>query len=315
MRKIFHVLLLLSISGFSAISALSQKGLPPGMDEGRRIEEELAKRKKEREQEIIVAPYRGPIRLDKTSRKEIEELQRVDEDEILRHKEVLQGENTGIFKLFPDNGCDEKYMIRADGDCTGFVSESSFYTFRTGLYGTRTFKSDPSGDIGYYKGKFVSRTSFAQSIMVSLGDVPIETVSEAHPAVKLLVDYKPHLTPASAEKAAKVLARGSNTDGYRFAADSGVTVGHTYAFRQIAFNIKGEDPKVEIHTNWRYRSLKAFLKYQERKDTVFIFRVVRQDEHGGITIVWKQLLRKDAPAIVFQKGDKLPVFGEAIAAF
>ncbi|MFT3742814.1 MAG: hypothetical protein QM785_00840 [Pyrinomonadaceae bacterium] len=109
--------------------------------------------------------------LDKASRLEIESIRSVDETDRLKFAEFLKGDNTGVFKLFPDQGCVQNGLINVGGDCTGFVLDSSLYTFRSGKYG--------GGDIGYLKDQFISKGLFSQWIMVSLGDIAIEDVTDA----------------------------------------------------------------------------------------------------------------------------------------
>jgi hypothetical protein len=243
------------------------------------------------------------VDLDNASRKELENLRRVAEEDRSRYAPFLKGENTGIFKLFPDNGCTAKNLIRVDGDCEGFVPDSSVYTFRTETYGRRV------GDLALLKDNFAGRLVFSQPIFVPLGDVPIEVVTEIHPAARLLTELQPNLAPATAERASMVLAQGFGASDYTFTATSSTSAGPTYLFRQIAFNVSGKVPKQRFRTRFGVVEVDMFkrtLQYQERKDTVYAFRVVRKDDDGVLTIVWKQLSRKDAPAIVFEKGDKIP---------
>jgi len=236
--------------------------------------------------------------LDKASIKELDAIRSVDAADRLRYAEFLKGENTGIFKLFPDQGCVQKRLINVAGDCRGFVPDSSLYSFRAGKYG--------GGDVGYLKDRFISKGLFSQSIMVSLGDMAIENVTATHLPVKHLIHYVPATTAWEAEASSKLFTKGVAAGGYVFSKSVVTSAGPTFAVRKIEFNRKGN---VTYKTPYGELSLERVLRYKERNDSVYVFRVIRRDEAGVLTLVWKQLSRKDAPAIVFKKGDKYPDLG------
>jgi len=171
--------------------------------------------------------------LDRASLKELESLRRVDQADRLQFAEFLKGDNTGIFKLFPDQGCLQKSLIRVDGDCTGFVPDSSLYSFRVGKYG--------SGDVGYFKDRLISKGLFSQSIMVSLGDIAIEDVTDTLFPVNNLIHYVPPLTPAEAEMSVKLFAKGVTSGGYIYAESVDSSAGPTFAVRKIEFKRGGKD--------------------------------------------------------------------------
>ncbi len=51
-------------------------------------------------------------------------------EDLVKYKDFLQQKNTGLFRLFPDIGCESENIIRTDGDCENFVSGSWAYSFR-----------------------------------------------------------------------------------------------------------------------------------------------------------------------------------------
>ncbi len=235
-------------------------------------------------------------RLDKASRERLDQMRRVDREDHVRYGEFLKGENTGIFKLFPDNGCVEKNLIRVDGDCTGFVPDSNYFLFRTGKYAL-----GGDHDIGFYYDNFINTSFLTQTIMVSLGNEPIESVTAMHAALKLLDDFQPYLTPASASRSVSLFSKGVDAAGYHF-ADRVAAEGYTtYAIREIEFKAGGH---LEI-------PILSYLKFKERRDSIYVFRVIRKSDDGSVTILWKQISRKNAPTIKFRKGDKFPDFGSA----
>ncbi|MFT3742815.1 MAG: hypothetical protein QM785_00845 [Pyrinomonadaceae bacterium] len=128
-----------------------------------------------------------------------------------------------------------------------------------------------------------------------------------HLPVKNLIHYVPAVTSAEAEASAKLFAKGVKAGGYVYAERLDTSAGPTFAVRKIEFKKGGKD--VTYDTKFGPLDIERVLRHKERKDTVYVFRVVRKDEDGVLTLVWKQLSRKDAPAIVFRKGDKYPDLG------
>ncbi len=55
------------------------------------------------------------------------------------------------------------------------------------------------------------------------------------------------------------------------------------------------------------------LSLDKRADVIIVFRIVRKAEDGTLTIVWKELDRKEAPKIKFPKGEKFADFKPDIA--
>ena len=52
----------------------------------------------------------------------------------------------------------------------------------------------------------------------------------------------------------------------------------------------------------------ALLLLDRRFDATYIFRVVRQDPDGAVTILWKRLAKEKAPKIRFEKKEPLRDF-------
>jgi hypothetical protein len=68
----------------------------------------------------------------------------------------------------------------------------------------------------------------------------------------------------------------------------------TYALRVIAY--KGNILRT-------YRGFVFdMLAGDKRIDLTLAFRVVRKDDDGGVTIIWRELARRESPRIKFEKG-------------
>ena len=95
-----------------------------------------------------------------------------DSADLNKYKDFLQQSKTGIFRLLPDFDCETKYLIHTDGNCANFVPGTWAYSFRRKSYSDADFH-----DIRFKDNSLSSNGLLNQSILVSLGDVPMENVS------------------------------------------------------------------------------------------------------------------------------------------
>ncbi|MEK7723923.1 MAG: hypothetical protein AAB336_06210, partial [Acidobacteriota bacterium] len=177
-RRVILILLLLNSSIFAQTSGATAEA------EARRraFEEEQARRaeriKKEQEfnrLKIIstTAPNASrkvpiaPLKLSKEQTKR----RRPDAEDSARFADFLKLPQTGLFKLFPDIGCFSKNVVSVAEECQNAMPLSSYYSFQ---------KRDYTGqiaEIGLKDENFYSRGLLTNALLVTLGDVPIETVS------------------------------------------------------------------------------------------------------------------------------------------
>ena len=184
------------------------------------------------------------------------------EEDRARYADFLRQPNTGLFRLMP-------------GESAGTKSEESklavtipgggaFYSFmeRTNNYVNSTAISLEQGQLA---------TIFAganYSIFVSLGDVPLESVSLENSAAQVLAQH----TPAEDEPHARIEQRK---------AMQGASIGDiTYKQRLPA----------KVDSTYVLRSINY-----STCDVLVAFRVVRIDNDDSATIVWKLLKKYPTP--------------------
>lgn len=209
--------------------------------------------------------------------------------DLQRYEVFLRQPNTGLIKLFPDLGCEENAaIVRADETCLKAIPMSGFYSFRE-----KEYTSSHLSDIRLKNDVLITDGLLTQGILVALGDVGLETVSLSSGGMKFLNEFVPETRGAEALKQTRQIIKGINTDDHFYRKALFASENVTYALRLIAY--RGSFFQT-------FRGLPFdLLAGDERDDLTVAFRVVRKNKAGNITILWKELARKDAPKIKFPK--------------
>ena len=230
--------------------------------------------------------------LRKKPTKEQKKLLEPRSEDLFAHARLLEQENTGIFRLLPDLGCeDNSLIIKADETCLNAVPESSFYSFRE-----KEYVPEILADIRLKNNHLISNGILSQGIIVPLGDVALENVGVNSDGMKFLNDYVPQTINKEAQKQHLQMAHGVKSGKYIYRKIAPAMENMTYALRTIAY--KGSI----------YRSFRGFrfnlLEGDKRIDLTLAFRIIRREEDGALTVIWKELERREAPRIKFQKRKK-----------
>lgn len=241
-------------------------------------------------------------RLDKKARERVNHLRVIDPADQAKYAEFLRAGRTGIFRLFPDFDCVTYNYIRIDGDCANFVPESSSFSFRTKKYVDRFYE-----DIELMGGEITGAGFFSQTIFASLGDVPIEQIDPTHKGLEFLTGFEPALDASGARKQAAQFVRGVESGGYKYSQSVKPVLDKTYAIRSVAYKLANSLPPYSDRTSTVELKFHS-LSFDKRADVIVVFRIVRQSADGNLTILWKELDRKDAPKLKFAKGEALVDF-------
>ncbi len=206
-----------------------------------------------------------------------------------KYGQFLSHSRAGIFRLLPDLGCDEDAnIIKADKKCLETIPESSFYSFRE-----REHTAEYLSDIRLKDDVLISDGILSQGFFVVLGDVALENVSLATEGLKFMQNYAPQMTGTEAGKQYSQMASGISSEGFFYRKAFPATENTTYALRVIAY-------RGSIYRTFRgYRY--NILDGDKRIDMTIAFRIIRKEADGGITILWKELNRRDAPKISLPK--------------
>lgn len=208
------------------------------------------------------------------------------------YREFLKQPDTGLIKLFSDVDCQQNSrVLRADEECLRWIPNSSFYSFRREKHVSELF-----ADVRYKNGLLISDGFLSQGIMTALGDVSLDKVSLANDELKFLTQYKPEPVSHDAADQMRKIVGGIKVGKYFYRNIWRAAENMTYAIRSIAY--RGKIP---------YRSqgfVFNLLDTDKRKDVIVVFRVVRRNTDGSLTLLWKELDRKESPKLEFPKKKK-----------
>lgn len=222
-------------------------------------------------------------------------------DDLEKHKDFLKQSKTGIFLLLPDFDCETKYLVRTDANCANFVPGTWAYSLRRKNYSNADFH-----DLRFKNDSLMSDGLLNQGILVSLGDVPLENISLNSDGVKYLVNFKPGEIHKEASRQFEQIVKGIKDSDYIYSKKTKVVVNNTYAIRLISYRFQDKWLSRFSNSNMTAKDLKFFqLEDDKRVDLTVAFRIIRKNDDGGITILWKEVDRKESPKIVFQKNEEL----------
>ena len=231
-------------------------------------------------QEAIVPLYRKP------SKKELK-LIAPDENLAAKYAEFLRQPDTGLIKLINDKGCSENTkIVVATEDCLKYTmpGAGSSYSFRV-----ESYRLPRLSDITLTDSSFQAEGILLHGIFVNIGDVPVEKVSLQTAGMKFLADFAPETDFDKAKDIDAQLSVGIKKDNFIYRRALFAVENTTFALRSVAYGGKS------------FRALRGVtyneFDFDKRRDVIVVFRIVQKDAAGNVTILWKQLQRKDSPII------------------
>lgn len=231
-----------------------------------------------------------PVRKKPTGRQK-KKLQPASAD-LAKYANFLSQPKTGIFRLFPDLGCEENpNIVKADKKCLEKIPESSFYSFRE-----KEHTAEYLSDIRLKNNHFITDGILTNGFLVNLGDVELEKVSLSTDALTFMKNYSAQAESAEAQKQFVQMSRGIRSGKFLYRKVFPVTENTVYALRVIAFR----GSLYRTFRGYRYNLLQG----DKRIDMTVAFRVVGKNEDGSVTLLWKELDRRDAPKFQFSKRKK-----------
>jgi hypothetical protein len=202
---------------------------------------------------------------------------------------LLEQPRTGIVRLLPDLGCYENVnILKADETCRSAIPESSFYSFRE-----REHTLEILADIRLKAGFLISDGILAQGMLANIGDVALDRVTTETEGFGFIEGFEPDASATVAKDQYMALVRGVKAGNHEYRKTVAAVENTTYAMRVVAY--KGNI--IRSFRGWRF----DLLEGDKRIDITLAFRVVRKDGDGSVTIVWKELGRRESPRLRFPK--------------
>ena len=223
----------------------------------------------------------------------IEKLLKPEPEDLEKYRAFLDLDRTGIFKLFPQSACDESRVVRLDGECANSVPGGSRYSFRAG---------SKTPDIHYLNDTLFAKGFFAHHLIGNVGEVAIEHLAFGDKYLKPLIAVVPSADFDEARSFSSDIEEGIVLDGVKFTDRAEIALNSTYLLRTIAYkngnNLQRRLDRATIATDDPVRGFEKLLT-DHRLDLIVAFRIIRKDEHGNLTIIWREILRKKPPVITF----------------
>lgn len=234
--------------------------------------------------ESIVPLYRKP------TKEELETLAPNAED-VKTYADFLKQSRTGITRLAADFGCGANpSVVNVSPDCMKYTmpGAGSSFSFRINNYRIRRL-----ADLTFTKNSFQTTGVMSHGILVNLGDIFLEQVSLDTKGVKFLLDFAPTTEFQQASEMERQLIAGIDKDGFSYRSGLVAEENQTYFLRSIAY--RGASMRAVQGITYNE------LDFDKRQDIFIAFRIIRKDEDGSITILWKELDSKKSPKIKREK--------------
>lgn len=200
--------------------------------------------------------------------------------DLVAFRDVLSKPGYRIVKLLDSKcktGTDPRVVNIADGCLRTIPGDGADFSFRR-----RDYSIAETADLKIKNGKFVAGSVFIQGLMVSLETLEIEKIDLHSEGANYLASFEP-ATDCDGAKAQTAEINGGIINGRSLiSAMTEIKPNQTYVLRSIAYrvNLQVED---------------------KRRDIIVAFKVVRQDEEGNVTLIWKELQNKESPKLKIDK--------------
>jgi hypothetical protein len=107
--------------------------------------------------------------------------------------------------------------------------------------------------------------------------------------MRYLSDFKPAKTVREIAESSKELEKGVEAQGFLYRLAFFAKANRTYGLRSIAF--PGRYPRSHNGT------VVNELLFDKREDVIVVFRIVDIAQNGNVTILWRELSRRESPEL------------------
>lgn len=201
---------------------------------------------------------------------EIEERLNIEDEEISAYQTFLSFPKTGVFKLLSYKNCTTETDKEKCYDLNRSVKFfGSSYSFRE-----KEHKLFYQSDLIKFGDSLETSQNANQSVFVNLGDVSLENLTLNSEGMNFLVNFVPERKAEKVNEQYEKIAKGIKIGNYEYLKSLPIAENNTYALRSVAY--KG-----------------SLYSPGEIADVIVAFRVIDADKDGTLTVVWKEMSRKD----------------------
>ncbi|HEX9962351.1 MAG TPA: hypothetical protein VGB00_15560 [Pyrinomonadaceae bacterium] len=204
---------------------------------------------------------------------------KIDEGDKIKFAEFLKQPRTGIFRLHDIDKCEENQKIyNVEEPCPShIIDKGSAYSFLERDYDYRLL-----ADIWLQKSSLRIRKIETLSFLTDLGDVPIENLTPAAEGIRQMAEFVPSADKKEVLAQHRIATRGFQVGKYVYKTSHPLKENSTYSLRAITYRL--DNPGMSVKT--------------KRLDVIVVFRVVRAHTDGSVSVLWKELQRKEAPKML-----------------
>jgi hypothetical protein len=207
------------------------------------------------------------------------------QEDLQKYAKFLSKKNTGLIKLIADEDCNKDFNVTVSTPhCLKYTmpGAGSSFSFRQEIHWLRHL-----GDLNFSGKSFQSSHGvLIHGIMVNIGDVALDEIGSQNKALQTLNGFQPVSDFKKAAGFASLLEKGIEGDGFTYGSNLPVKENSTYLLRSIAYRSEF----FRTIDNVVYDE----LEFDQRKDVTIAFRVVRLNPSERVTLLWKELDKKDA---------------------
>jgi len=210
--------------------------------------------------------------------KKVKKRLEINKEDYLNYKSFLEIPNTGIVKILAQSECADRktraQCWRTNAEIDAFAGS---YSFAKRQY---TFAS--RADFSVVDNNLEATRTEIQTIIVDLGNAPLETLTLESKGVGYLKKINPFSQVAQAQKQYNDFLKGIFFEHFNYSKSALVKLNNAYAVRSIDY----------AHSS---------AAEKENFDTIIVFKVVRLEKDGSITLLWKELSRNNSPILLNKK--------------
>jgi|CXWL01.1.fsa_nt_gi hypothetical protein len=210
------------------------------------------------------------------------------DEEKREYSEFLGQPKTGLVRLAAETDCARILDVaNPDSVCLNYYlpGKARAFSFRKADYVHQAY-----ADLERSNGMFISPGTYVLGLIASLGDVPIEKLSNENQNVAELLRFVPATDIDNVVEQDRDLAKGLRIGAFIYRKVAPLVEHTTYLLRSVAYKAKFLNvPKTE--------KKRGSLDEDERLDVVIVLRVIRKEADGSLLLLWKELQQKPAPVL------------------